>query len=240
MHVLPLRAPRVLPLLVTCACMPLAHADVRRCETPDGRTVYTDRACEDLGAVERVRRAAAGDGTPSQSLHRGQCSRTVEELALEVGMAIDRRDVNALAGLYHWPGMSTSGGYSVMERLEAIVQRPLVDVRALYPEVQPAVPAAPAAAQQAGTTPPPPARPSPPSAAELMRRRTPWWPREADPAPTQAQPVPETGPTEPPPHPERPRTPYALQVDQTLGNGSTPSRTVFGLRRHLGCWWISL
>src|SRR5690606_28165327 len=82
MRVLPLRAPRVLPLLVTCACMPLAHADVRRCETPDGRTVYTDRACEDLGAVERVRRAAAGDGTPSQSLHRGQCSRTVEELAL--------------------------------------------------------------------------------------------------------------------------------------------------------------
>jgi hypothetical protein len=32
----------------------------------------------------------------------------------------------------------------------------------------------------------------------------------------------------------------ALRVEQTLANGSTPSRTVFGLRRHLDCWWITL
>lgn len=31
-----------------------------------------------------------------------------------------------------------------------------------------------------------------------------------------------------------------LRVEQTLGNGSTPSRTVFGLRQHLGCWWVRL
>ena len=36
------------------------------------------------------------------------------------------------------------------------------------------------------------------------------------------------------------RTPVALRVEQTSGNGSTPSRTVFGLRRHLGCWWVTL
>ena len=29
-------------------------------------------------------------------------------------------------------------------------------------------------------------------------------------------------------------------LEQTLGNGSTPSRTVFGLRKHLGCWWVRL
>lgn len=29
-----------------------------------------------------------------------------------------------------------------------------------------------------------------------------------------------------------------LRVEQTLGNGSTPSRTVFGLRKNLGCWWV--
>lgn len=29
-----------------------------------------------------------------------------------------------------------------------------------------------------------------------------------------------------------------LRVEQTLANGSTPSRTVFGLRKNLGCWWV--
>jgi hypothetical protein len=42
----------------------------------------------------------------------------------------------------------------------------------------------------------------------------------------------------PPPRIQRP--PVALRVEQTLANGSTPSRTVFGLRRNMGCWWITL
>ncbi|RZA20457.1 MAG: hypothetical protein EOP93_05820 [Lysobacteraceae bacterium] len=39
--------------------------------------------------------------------------------------------------------------------------------------------------------------------------------------------------------PRKPRL-VGLRVEQTLGNGSTPSRTVFGLRQHLGCWWVRL
>ena len=35
-------------------------------------------------------------------------------------------------------------------------------------------------------------------------------------------------------------TPVALRVEQTQANGITPSRTVFGLRKHLGCWWVQL
>lgn len=31
-----------------------------------------------------------------------------------------------------------------------------------------------------------------------------------------------------------------LRVEQTLGDSGTPSRTVFGLRRHMGCWWVRL
>lgn len=34
------------------------------------------------------------------------------------------------------------------------------------------------------------------------------------------------------------RAPVALRIEQTLANGSTPSRSVFGLQRHFGCWWI--
>lgn len=29
-----------------------------------------------------------------------------------------------------------------------------------------------------------------------------------------------------------------LRIEQTLANGSTPSRTVLGLRKNLGCWWV--
>lgn len=36
------------------------------------------------------------------------------------------------------------------------------------------------------------------------------------------------------------RAPVALRLEQTFGNGVTPARTVFGLRKRLGCWWVSL
>ena len=38
--------------------------------------------------------------------------------------------------------------------------------------------------------------------------------------------------------PDPPRPPVGLRLDQTSARGSTPIRTVFGLRRHLDCWWI--
>lgn len=34
------------------------------------------------------------------------------------------------------------------------------------------------------------------------------------------------------------KAPVALRIEQTLANGSTPSRSVFGLHKHYGCWWI--
>lgn len=40
--------------------------------------------------------------------------------------------------------------------------------------------------------------------------------------------------------PTRPPRLIGLRVEQTLANGATPSRTVFGLRRNLGCWWVRL
>jgi hypothetical protein len=44
--------------------------------------------------------------------------------------------------------------------------------------------------------------------------------------------------TEPAPPPRPRQAPVALRVEQTLANGSTPSRTVFGLQKYFGCWWI--
>lgn len=40
--------------------------------------------------------------------------------------------------------------------------------------------------------------------------------------------------------PPRPPRLIGLRVEQTLANGTTPSRTHFGLRQRMGCWWIRL
>jgi hypothetical protein len=138
--------PRILAaLVVSCfwlaSCMPqAADAQVRRCETADGRTVYTDKACEDVGAVNRLPRDQ--DTAHASTLRRG-CSRTLQDLTVELTMAIDARDANRLAALYHWPGTGTRNGYAIMDRLDAIAQRPLVDARPLFPEDVPAATSTP-------------------------------------------------------------------------------------------------
>ncbi len=108
----------------------------------------------------------------------------MQDLVYEMTTAIDSGDVNRLAGVYHWTGMSGRAGYAVMTRLGAVVQRPLIDIvpiTAAGPESEDA-----------------------------------WL-------------YPQTTVDDPP---------VALRLEQTLANSSTPSRTVFGMHRHFGCYWI--
>lgn len=153
-----------------------ADAQVRRCVTPTGAAVYTDRSCRDVGGVEMQRTAPASS---SSQRYRG-CARSLPDLVFEMTTAFDLRDPNRLAGVYHWPGMSSRSGNGVLSRLAAMVDRPLVDI----------VPVMPGGG--AG-----------------------YYPQDS------------VG-----------QTPVGLRVEQTLANGITPSRTVFGLTRHFGCWWI--
>jgi hypothetical protein len=44
----------------------------------------------------------------------------------------------------------------------------------------------------------------------------------------------------PPPLPPSRSRPVALRVEQTLAGSATPVRTVFGLHRNYGCFWITL
>jgi len=115
-------------------------AEVRRCTAPGGESVYTDKRCEDIGAMDRLPRASAGPAGASR-LYRSSCSRTLQDLVYELTAAIDSRDVNRLAGVYDWNGMSTQTAYGIMGKLDAIAQRPLVDV----------VPVAPRVAEEDGT-----------------------------------------------------------------------------------------
>jgi len=198
-------------LALACALMTLwpqaAQAEVRRCVTASGQTIFTDRKCAEVDAVERLPRT---ESPPGAALHRGGgCPRTLQDLVFEMPTAIDTRDANRLAAVYHWPGTSADAGYQIWTRLDAIVNRPLVDIVPVTPASRP---------------PPPPA-----TAAEDTSNDA------GDPAPVVPPP-----PADPELYPQTAirRNPVALRVEQTLANGATPSRTVFGLTHYFGCWWI--
>lgn len=177
--------PCILAPIAALVCASASHAQVRRCSGSDGSSIYTDRKCADIGAVDRLPRPA-GSGAGAARLYRTTCSRNLQDLVYEITTAIDSRDVNRLAGVYHWVGMSSRGGYSVMRQLDGISKRPLVDI----------IPIAPVDADGVDGN---------------------YYPQTAV-----------------------RRAPTGLRLEQTLANGSTPSRTLLRLRRHMGCWWVSL
>ena len=102
----------------------------------DGDTVYTDKNCEDIGAMDRL---PAGTTGPSATgaLYRGGCSRTLSDLVAQVSMAITAGDVNRLAGVYHWSSVSDAAALRILDQLDAVVQRPLVDIVPVRPAPAP-------------------------------------------------------------------------------------------------------
>ena len=181
---------------------------LNRCAGPGGNTIYTDRPCETIGATERLPRSAIAT---AYGLRRGGCARNLQDLIYEMTAAIDNHDVNRLGAVYHWVGQSPESGYRILDRLQAIVDRPLVDI----------VPLRGAASPIAAVTDTLPAAPSIAAPAALDT------------------PGAETAQT-PVPRPAVRRVPVGLRLEQSLGKSATPSRTVVGLRRHLDCWWITL
>lgn len=183
---------------------------LNRCESPTGGTIYTDRPCDSLGAIARVVRgvpAPAGSGP-----YRSGCARTLPALTAAITAAIDAHDVNGLASVYHWVGQSAQSGDRILQQLQGIADRPLVDIVVLR------------------------AAPRPPEADIGI---------DAAPAPSASPIAPATPPAAPStetddllPTPPRRAPAVGLRLEQTLKNSSTPSRTVFGLRRHLECWWV--
>lgn len=190
-------ATRLAPLLVVLAwwAWPAdAAAQVRRCAGPGGQVIYTDKQCGDIGAVERLPQAAHGHGAAPP--YRGGCSRRLVDLVQGISTALDARDVNRLATLYDFTGMSTRQGYAVMTRLEGMVGRNLLDIGPIYSR-----PAAVLAED----------------GSVVDSNADGYYPRTASSR----------------------RAPVGLRVDQVFSNGVTLSRTEFGLRKRLGCWWLT-
>ena len=211
----------ILALLAAAAWWP-AHADaqVRRCTGADGNPVYTDRPCEYIGAVERVPHALAGLAMSARRY--GGCARNVRDLVYEMTAAFDARDANRLAGVVHWAGMSTRTAYGLMGRLDALAKRPLMDIVPVYARVYAP---APASGNAAGDV-------SVPFSLEGHGQDV----ADGD----AAAPAPDPDPDYYPQQSLRRGPPVALRIEQTLADGATPTRSVFGLQRHMGCWWIRL
>lgn len=214
----------VLSLLAAAAAWsPRASAQVRRCTGPDGNAVYTDRPCEYIGGVERLPRQQIAQSGASRK-HGGGCARTLRDLVYELTAAFDARDANRLAGVADWVGMSSQTANRQMARLDALARQPLLDIAPVYPATRVVVPDASTAALANAANAPFPFR---------LQGHGQDVAGDAAPAvqPATEELYPQTTPQRPP---------VALRIEQTLANGSTPSRTVFGLKRHLGCWWIRL
>jgi hypothetical protein len=227
-----------LQLLPIClfACLVAAlpaqvHAQqVQRCTGPDGRTVYTDRRCDAIGAVDRMPQAGTADGS---RLYRDGCPRVLSQLVGEIGAASQARDVNRLAGIYDWSGVSGKAASRLLDRLEDVVARPLVDIAPVYAEH--ILTEAPDAATADLPPPPAPLAPAHDPAAWM-----PSWPAARQAASADAATdIDSAAATDAPPARFRSR-PVALRIEQTLAGGATPVRTVFGLHRNYGCFWISL
>ncbi|MGB3394682.1 MAG: DUF4124 domain-containing protein [Stenotrophomonas sp.] len=190
----------VLFLLALCIALllsPAAHAQqVNRCTDAQGRTVYGDQSCETMGA--RARLPPDTRATGSHGLYRDSCARRLSEVVTQIRAAVDARDANRLSGIYLWNGLSNANATRVMDHLDAIVQRPLVDIAPVYPDDPALGPADVLASNDASGT--------------IFITNM----------------------------PATPPRPVALRLEQTLGNGHAPARTVLKLRRQYDCFWISL
>lgn len=122
---MPLRLPRLPTFLVLLAFAGCAAAQVvHRCVDPEGRAIFSDRPCEHFGARERGEPEATAPATDDAGpLPDIGCAPSPEELRERLQRSIDRQDLNALAGLYHWPGAGSYGASATMRRLRGVMQR---------------------------------------------------------------------------------------------------------------------
>ena len=70
-----------------------------------------------LDSTVNVSRRSPGSG----------CARTPTQLAMDLRGSLALGDVNRVAESYHWVGMSNAQAYRTMDRLQALIGKPVVD-----------------------------------------------------------------------------------------------------------------
>ena len=111
---------------------------LRRCVDAAGSSVFTDRACDSINAIDAPIVAPPAPIGPRVIAVRS-CARSQEDLLDGVRNALEIHDVNRLADYYHWTGMDGAEGYRLMDRLDAFSKRPFVDARLVSSRAPPVV-----------------------------------------------------------------------------------------------------
>lgn len=119
-----------------------ADAGVQKCVGNDGAVSYTDGACGAAGApvalpaglARAVIASETGnfgydmDGSAGAPVGLGPrktssgCARSPEQLQADIGYAFASRDINRIAGNYHWVGMGHKDARLILDRLEGMAR----------------------------------------------------------------------------------------------------------------------
>lgn len=127
-----------------------ANAVVRRCLSSEGVTIFTDRPCTHFDAKE-VASPVSKDETPTEASAppsgepeqqplssygpaHTDCARTSSALLEQLRHLLNKKDINGLAGLYHWPGMGKYSARAIMDRLETLATQASSALTPVYPE----------------------------------------------------------------------------------------------------------
>jgi len=130
-----LLAQLLLPLSMLIAWPAHASNQLNRCIGSDGTSIFTDKKCEDIGAVQRADPppVAGNVGDNASKLRVRSCARSPEDLLYGIESAINARDVNQIAAFYHWPGISANGSVAIFKRLQSLIDRPVLSIDLLFP-----------------------------------------------------------------------------------------------------------
>jgi hypothetical protein len=131
---------RALLLLLLICVSASASAEVRRCQSDDGVTIYTDQPCAHFHAQEvrpqpvapSVGNITAAAAAEREGPIRTDCSRTPDAFLFDLRRALEYGNVNALAGLYHWP--DASGSRWIMDNLERLARESGGTADLVYPD----------------------------------------------------------------------------------------------------------
>lgn len=116
--------------------VPAGHTQsaIRKCISPSGVVGYTDGSCEEL------KMAPALQGERGGSTARIRCAVTLQSLMSQLAFAIQTQDVNRIAELYDWHGVSTRTSYGVMDRLDGLTGGHVLGIEPVFRELAPPPP----------------------------------------------------------------------------------------------------
>jgi len=110
---------------------------INRCQSKDGKIIYTDKKCEDLDAVlqDLPKPGSSSVGNIGYGSVR-TCARTQDDLLWDLRGALETGDINRAAGLFLWSGNDTDQANKRLDQLNLVSYQSLISVDFLFPETE--------------------------------------------------------------------------------------------------------